>query len=134
MIRAAVVAAGLAVVPLAALGQEVDSDPNMTAHAELEQAVANFRAGVSELEQAAEGGSVPALFYLASLKIHGVMVPTDVDGGFEMMERAAEAGYAPAEYVLGQYLSDGLIVNQDEERGEMLLQRAEDKGFSDPTE
>lgn len=119
---------GLCLSATVATAQSSDS-VLMSAHDELEMAVKNFQTGVEELDMAAEDGSAPAQFYLGTMKIHGILMEEDIEGGLSLLKESAEAGYAPAEHSLGMHHFNGHLVALDRERAKVLMQRAHEDGY-----
>lgn len=78
--------------------------------------------------QAADGGSVDALFSLGAMYGGGHDVPEDRVRARAYFEKAAQQGHVLGQLMLGRYLLEGIGGDAQPEEGRLWLQRAAEQG------
>ncbi len=84
--------------------------------------------GIEWMIQAAEGGSIYAMYQLALYFFEGAVLPSDPEEGEKWLVQAAEAGYIPAMVELGRRLLEGDQLERDSARGIEWVGKAADLG------
>lgn len=84
--------------------------------------------------QAADQGSIDALFSLGAMYGGGHDVPMDRTKAFQYFQKAAQRGHGLSQLMVGRYLVRGLAGRMDPEEGRLWLERAAARDVSEARE
>lgn len=106
----------------------------VAAAAPLEEAIAAYEAGdyeraIPALEQAAEEGNAPALYWLGRAHDYGHGVSTNPDRALELYQRAAEQGFPRAQAAIAYSYNNGVGVPVDHEQAARWYLKAAEAGY-----
>lgn len=106
----------------------------VAAAAPLEEAIAAYEAGdyeraIPAIEQAAEEGNAPALYWLGRAHDYGHGVSTNPDRALELYQRAAEQGFPRAQAAIAYSYNNGVGVPVDHEQAARWYLKAAEAGY-----